>query len=207
MSVKIKPLLLTSFLFVAACVTINVYFPAAEVESAAEKIVKDVLSSEETPSTDDQSNINEASMIRTIVHYGNPLNWLISSAQAQVDITISSPAISALTDKMKQRYSSSLKTHLENNVVGFNNKGFVEIVDAGQLGLKERQDLKKTVADENRDREALYREMAIANNHPEWEDKITEAFIKQWIEQAQKGWSYQDSNDQWVTKLESNNNQ
>lgn len=200
MNFKKKSLLLSSFLFVAACVTINVYFPAAEVESAAEKIVKDVLSGEETPAQDDQSSIHQPSLIRSIAYYGNPLNWVISSAQAQVDITISSPAINVLTEKMKTRYSESLKTHLEKNVVGFNNQGFVEIVDASQLGLKDRQNLKKIVADENRDREALYREMAIANNHPEWEDKIREAFIKQWIEQAQTGWSYQNSAGNWTVK-------
>lgn len=200
MNFKIKSLLLSSFLFVAACVTINVYFPAAEVESAAEKIVKDVLSSEEAPTKDDQSNQNDVSLIRTVAYYGNPLNWLISSAHAQVDITISSPAIDTLTEKMKLRYNDTLKSHLNQNIVGFSNDGFVEVIDASQLGLKERQTLKKIVADENRDREALYREMAIANNHPEWEDKIREAFIKQWIEQAQTGWSYQNSEGQWTVK-------
>lgn len=198
MKYKSKSLLLASFLFVAACVTINVYFPAAEVDSAAEKIVKDVLGGEQA--NDDQSNVNNSSFVRSVAHYGNPLNWLISSAHAQVDITISSPAINALTEKMKQRYSATLKQHLEQKVVGFSRTGFVEIIDAGQLGLKDRQSLKKVVADENRDREALYREMAIANDHPEWEDKIREAFVKQWIEQAQVGWSYQNNEGNWVVK-------
>jgi hypothetical protein len=35
--------LLATLLLLAACVTINIYFPAAEAEEAAEKIVKDVL--------------------------------------------------------------------------------------------------------------------------------------------------------------------
>lgn len=200
MNIKSRSWLLISFLFVAACVTINVYFPAAEVESAAEKIVKDVLGAEDESSKDDQSNLFDNSLIKSVAHYSNPLNWIISSAHAQVDINISSPAINSLTAKMKQRYTNSMKSHLDQNVVGFTNQGFVEIIDSSQLGLKERQTLKMVVADENRDRTALYREMAIANNHPEWEDKIRQAFVKQWIDQAQSGWKYQNSAGDWVVK-------
>ena len=101
---------------------------------------------------------------------------------------------------MKNRFNQSLKTHLDNNVVGFTNSGLVEIVDASQLGLKDRQMVKKVVADENRDRAALYREMAIANDHPEWEEQIRDAFVKQWIQQAKPGWSYQNQSGQWVKK-------
>lgn len=196
-----KSILLFSFVLVTACVTINVYFPAAEVESAAEKIVKDVLNEEPVnPEDDDQTILIREPGVRYWAQQLNPLNWVISSAQAQADITLSSPAINELTAKMKNRFNQSLKTHLENNVVGFTNSGLVEIVDASQLGLKDRQIVKKIVADENRDRAALYREMAIANDHPEWEEQIRDAFVKQWIQQAKPGWSYQNQSGQWVKK-------
>ena len=42
-----QPGIFLSFLLVTACVTINVYFPAAEMESAAEKIVRDVMQDEQ----------------------------------------------------------------------------------------------------------------------------------------------------------------
>lgn len=199
MSLKIKSILLFSFLFIAACVTINVYFPAAEVESAAEKIVKDVLSTDDSLNEDDQSSIKTPAT-RQFVSSFNPLNWIFPAAHAQADITLTSPAISTLTEKMKARFNESMKTHLDNKVVGFTNDGFVEIVDAGQLGLKDRQLVKKIVADENRDRTALYREMAIANNHPEWEEQIRQAFVKQWIQQAQAGWFYQNPASEWIIK-------
>ncbi len=195
-----KSFLMFSFIFVAACVTINVYFPAAEVESAAEKIVKDVLSEEPQNSDDDQTNQYNGSSIKHMAYQLNPINWIIPAAHAQVDINLSSPAIDAITTKLKSRFNESLKQHLDNNVIGFTNDGLVEIVDASQLGLKDRQLIKKVVADENRDRAALYREMAIANNHPEWEDQIREAFVKQWTQQAKAGWSYQNAAGQWVKK-------
>ena len=194
-----RGLIIGSFFFVAACVTINVYFPAAEVESAAEKVVKDILGDEnEAPANDEQGSLMPDMLM--IVNTINPMNWLIGTAHAQADITLSSPAINALTARIKGRYESSLKTHLDSQAVGFTNQGFVEIVDTASLGLKDRQVVKKLVADENRDRQALYREMAVANDHPEWEEQIQKAFVKQWTAQAKKGWKYQNQNGQWVVK-------
>ena len=93
-----KSILLFSFVLVTACVTINVYFPAAEVESAAEKIVKDVLNEEPVnPEDDDQTILIREPGVRYWAQQLNPLNWVISSAQAQADITLSSPAINELT--------------------------------------------------------------------------------------------------------------
>lgn len=194
-----RGLLIGSFFFVAACVTINVYFPAAEVESAAEKVVKDILGDEnETPTSDEQGSLMpDMLMIAATV---NPINWFIGSAHAQADITLSSPAINALTARIKGRYESSLKSFLDNQTIGFTNQGFVEVVYADSLGLKDRQIVKKLVADENRDRQALYREMAVANDHPEWEEQIQKAFVKQWTAQAKKGWKYQNQDGQWVIK-------
>lgn len=197
-----KSLLVSSFIFVAACVTINVYFPAAEVESAAKEFVEDVLREESiNQDENDQSNFfNDNAVIRIAQHI-NPLNWFISTAHAQeADITISSPAISSLKSKMIDRMNDSLRSHLDSNVIGFTNDGLVDVIDAGQLGLKDRQSVKKLVADENRDRIALYREVAIANDHPEWEEQIKDAFVKQWISQAKAGWSYQNAAGQWLKK-------
>ena len=203
-----QPIVLVSFVLVAACVTINVYFPAAEMESAAEKIVRDVLKEEQKEEQKEegvQDNPqghfmppSESSWLASI----NPLNFIIGSAHAQpeADITLSSPAIDAITARMKQRVNDYLREYLNKNVVGFTNDGLVEIVNIDQLDLKERQAVKKVVADENRDRIALYREMAIANDHPEWEDQVRQAFVKQWIAQAQSGWLYQDSSGRWVKK-------
>lgn len=202
MKKRYKSLIVGSFVFIAACVTINVYFPAAEVESAAKEFVEDVLREESPVQEDnDQSNFFNDNAVIRIAHQINPLNWMISSAHAQqADITISSPAINSLKSKMIDRMNQSLRSHLESNVIGFSNDGLVEIIDAGQLGLKDRQSVKKVVADENRDRVALYREVAIANDHPEWEEQIKDAFVKQWISQAKAGWSYQNAAGQWQKK-------
>ena len=128
------------------------------------------------------------------------MSFFISSAHAEVNINISSPAIVEITNRMKARYESRLKTYLDQGIIGFSNQGFIQILDAKKLGLKDRQKAKKLVADENRDRKALYRELAVANGHPDWEDAIQSVFVKQWQKQAHRGWKYRDASGTWQTK-------
>ncbi len=199
-----KSILMVCFALVAACVTINVYFPAAEVESAAEEVVKDILGDDQNTGKEPEASNEQGAlmpMLKTIVKHVNPVSWIISTAHAQeADINVSSPAITVLRDRIKGRYENSLKPFLDNQAVGFTNAGLVAVVDASSLGLKDRQVVNKLVADENRDRDALYREIAVANGHPEWEDQIREAFVKQWTKQAKSGWKYQNEAGQWQTK-------
>ena len=72
--------------------------------------------------------------------------------------------------------------------------------NAGKLGLKDRVVVNNAVADDNRDRNAVYREIAVANGHPEWESQIRRVFAAQWIESARAGWAYQDAGGAWKTK-------
>jgi len=46
------------------------------------------------------------------------------------------------------------------------------------------------VSAENRDRNALYAEIANANGHPEWQAEIRSTFAQRWIQRAQPGWWY-----------------
>jgi uncharacterized protein YdbL (DUF1318 family) len=57
----------------------------------------------------------------------------------------------------------------------------------------------QAVADQNRDARAGYREIAVANKHPEWESQIRDVFAKQWVASARSGWWYQ-SGGSWKQK-------
>jgi uncharacterized protein YdbL (DUF1318 family) len=46
----------------------------------------------------------------------------------------------------------------------------------------------------------VYREIAIANGHPEWEADIQKTFAREWVSNARKGWYYQDASGAWVQK-------
>ena len=191
-----SPLLVTCALVLAACVTINVYFPAAEAQQAAAEFVDKVIGDDPAqappPAKPPQASLRPRF---------NLMSLLISDAQAQtVDITIRTPAIQAIQDRMADRFQSSLETHFDSGALGFGNDGLIVVRDASQVPLKDRVGVNQLVAEDNRDRKAVYREISVANGHPEWETQISETFAKQWIASAHKGWWYQDAGGAWKQK-------
>lgn len=190
-------------LLLASCVTINIYFPAAAAEEAARTIVRDVLGKdveeETTPVPEDaQSAVEAPAMLRLA---GQVLEALVPSAHAagEADIDISSPAIKRLRNSMAKR-QRQLDDFYRSGAVGFANNGDLDIRDAGAVPLRERGRMKKLVADENDDRAALYREIARANNHPEWEKEVRKTFARVWRQEARKGYWIQRPNGNWKQK-------
>jgi len=183
-----------------SCVTINIYFPAAAAEKAADRIIEDVWGPETTPKEsttpeEQQSSFNlpEKSLVLTV------LNWLVSPVEAaEVNINISSPAINTLQSQMKARHSH-LKTHYASGAIGLTADGLITIRDAKAIPLKSRNSVKRLVADENKDRKALYAEIARANGHPEWRADIQSTFARRWVKKAAKGWWYQNGGS-WQVK-------
>ena len=77
----------------------------------------------------------------------------------------------------------------------------VAVRDATGVALKQRASVNRLVAEENRDRDALYREIARANGHPEWEGEIRSTFARRWIDRAAgRGWWYQDQKGNWINQ-------
>jgi uncharacterized protein YdbL (DUF1318 family) len=185
-------------LLLAACVTINVYFPAAEAQEAAREFVEKVIGDEAAPApTQPESESAPASGPGGFAL----LDLLIPAAHAQsADITIKTPAIQGIQDRMAARFQSSLEAHFGSGALGFGRDGLLVVRDAAAVGLKDRSALNTAVADDNRDRNAVYREIAVANGHPEWEAQIREIFAKQWIASARAGWWYQDASGAWKQK-------
>ena len=195
MRTLMSPLLVTCALVLAACVTINVYFPAAEAQEAAAEFVDKVIGDD--PAQAPPAKPPQASLRPRF----NLMSLLISDAQAQtVDITIRTPAIQAIQDRMADRFQSSLEAHFDSGALGFGNDGLIVVRDASQVPLKDRVSVNQLVAEDNRDRKAVYREISVANGHPEWEAQIRETFAKQWIASAHKGWWYQDAGGAWKQK-------
>jgi hypothetical protein len=186
---KFPLLLAVGALALAACVTINVYFPAAEAQEAAAEFVDKVIGDDHKQEQPAPAKPPQASVQPRF----NPMSFLISDAQAQtVDITIRTPAIQAIQARMATRFQDTLQAHFDSGALGFGSDGLVVVRDATKVELKDRVAVKEAVAEDNRDRKAVYREIAVANGHPEWEDQIRDTFAKQWIASAHKGWWYQD---------------
>ena len=177
-------------LVLCACVTINVYFPAAEARVAAREFVEQVIGEEATPQPQPQS---PGGMAMRAVRFDPWMLLGIGSAQAQSqpDITIRTPAIQAIQARMESRFNSVLRAQFDSGALGFGGDGLVVVRDPSKLAIKDRVAVNAAVADDNRDRNAVYREIAVANGHPEWEPRIREVFARQWIASARPGWWYQ----------------
>ena len=197
---KLNTVLILSMLFtLAACVTINVYFPAAAAERAAEKFVGDVLGEP----NEEGSLYNPLDLPANVVLIAavGLVDFLISDAQAQqAEIEINTPQINTIKARMAQRQRQHLDSMFDAGAIGFGSDGLVIIRDRSAVPLSERRSLESVVADENRDRKAVYREIAVANGHPEWEKEIQATFAKEWAGNARRGWYYQDSSGAWRQK-------
>ncbi|HEU4773771.1 MAG TPA: hypothetical protein VFS82_04530, partial [Lysobacter sp.] len=122
---------------VTACVTINVYFPAAEAREAAKEFVDKVIG-DEVPAAapaDDKSGGPSAML--------DPVSWRqlasrvdvyalvgIGSAHAQSpDISIKTPAIQAIQSRMAARFNSTLRAGFDAGALGFASDGTIVVRD------------------------------------------------------------------------------
>jgi uncharacterized protein YdbL (DUF1318 family) len=191
--------LIFSFLFIMhSCVTINIYFPAAAVERAADKIVEEVWGEQEGEPQGEQPQGEPESFL-----YQERRFALLGPAVAiaeEADINVTTPAIRALKESIKKR-ADALKPFLDRGNAGLSNDGLVLVRTAEGLSLKDKAMLTRFVEAENNDRNALYREIAKANNFPP--EKVTDIkkiFARSWIKQARKGWWVQSPEGSWSRK-------
>jgi len=119
-------------------------------------------------------------------------------AVAQGNLEIDTPAITALKQSMQRRHAQ-LAPLYDSGVIGLAADGNVALRDASGVPLAQRGQVNALVAAENADRAALYREIARANGHPEWEADVRKTFGERWIERAQPGWWVQRG-DRWGRK-------
>lgn len=198
-------------LLIAACVTINVYFPAAAADKAAAQYVDDVMNggstgNKGTTNPPPQSNFvpdrprEDSEMLARA--FGDVLNALVPAAHAQsaeAAINISTPASQRIKASMTARFAD-LEKFFASGAVGLTKDGLVEVRDLNSVALPDRATVKRLVSEENSDRGQLYTEVARASNHPEWESDIRKSFAKQWVQAAKAGWYYQGDDGSWKQK-------
>ncbi len=202
-------LVLGSMAVLPACVTINVYFPAAEAKEAARAFVEQVLQPGATtpapaptapPASGDAPKPAGGGGGMALRFDGWALLG-IGRAEAQVpSFTTDSPAVKAIQSRIEQRFDSTLRAGFAAGALGFTRDGLVAVRDATGLPLAQRAAMNQAVAEDNRDRKALYQAIAVANGHADWEARIQATFAQQWIAGAQAGWWVQNAAGQWVQK-------
>lgn len=195
---------------IVSCVTVNIYFPAAAAEKAADQIILDVWhqqggAAEATkaattpPAAKNSGAKNEHSALdpRRIVVAA--LNAISGEAHAQnVDFNASSPQIEQIKARMASRFGE-LRPFLDSGAIGLTADGLIAVHDANAASLADRARMNQLVSAENKDRKALYQAIADANNQPSWAGQIQKTFAERWISQAQSGWWYQ-SGGGWKKK-------
>lgn len=181
----------------AACVTINVYFPAAAAEKAADQIIDEVWHGS-APAAPEKSGAIDTPSVTAML--AAAVTFLMSNAEAaEPNIDVTSPEVKRLSGSMEARFPL-LEPLFNNGAVGLTSDGYVAMRDAASVPLSERNGIRALVANENADRAALYREIALANGQAQWEPQIRGVFAARWIARAKAGWYYQDAAGAWVKK-------
>jgi uncharacterized protein len=124
---------------------------------------------------------------------------IASNTFAQANLEINTPGVTAIQSSMQKRHAE-LAPLYASGAVGLTRDGNVELRDPAAVPLAQRAAVNALVAAENQDRAALYREIARANNRPEWEGDIRNTFAQRWIDRAQGGWYYQTAAGAWARK-------
>jgi uncharacterized protein len=203
---------LSAVLLLGACVTINVYFPEAAAEKAADRIIEQVYGAEGKPAPAPGNKRTSLAPTNAPVHaVASPvythapeprtllatvaagvLDFLVPAAHAQApDLNVSTPAIRALVSSMESRHAA-LAPLYASGAVGPTDDGMIDVRDQNAIPLAERNNVRKLVADENADRASLYAEIAKANGNPGWVADIRNTFARRWIDKAQPGWWYRE---------------
>jgi uncharacterized protein YdbL (DUF1318 family) len=180
-------------LFVLACITVNIYFPEATVKQAAAEIVDEIRKTEGEKKAPEQLTVlTEPARA--------PRFALVPAVFAQEATNVSTPAIRALKESMKNRFPT-LKPYFDAGNVGESNKGLLEVRDEAGLNLQAKAALRNAVRDENGDRTKLYAEVAKALNIEASQiEKIQKIFAEEWAKSAAAGWWVQNEAGAWAKK-------
>ncbi len=192
--ISVYSAILLCLILIIACVTVNIYFPAGEVQKAADEIVDEVRPGKEEGESTSLYHIRP----RWFTRMGRFL--APNLAFAQVDINISTPAIRALKASLAGRFAS-LKGFYSRGALGENNQGYVELRDQSRLNLKEKADLRRLVKAENQDRRGLYKEIIRANKlEARFLPDVGRIFANSWRKKALAGTWIQNDAGTWAKK-------
>ena len=186
-----------SFLFLFSCLTINIYFPEAEVRKEAEEIVKEIRKSEEEKK-EDKKNASGVGEAQKILSDRENSFSLVPAAYAQEELT--NPKIRALKQSLSERFPK-LRPFFDKQNIGETNDGLIRIRDESGLNLKEKALLRNLVNDENDDRRNFYAEYAKAKEIDSSQiNRVQKIFAEKWINEAKAGWWIQKEDGGWVKK-------
>lgn len=181
-------------LLVTACVTVNIYFPAAEIKKTAEQIVDEVYGIEPTPQKSADTG-NETSALGIILNLLGP-----RAAHAQDATTVSNANIRALKNTIASN-TAALKRFYEGGEVGIGKDGMLVLRSTQGLSIRDVAEARRLVAADNQAREQLYKEVGKAlNSPPDRFSDLVKIFADEWRDKAPAGWYIQEDSGAWKRK-------
>ncbi|NDV22910.1 DUF1318 domain-containing protein [Desulfovibrio sp. JC022] len=184
-----------SLLSFVACVTVNIYFPAAKVERAAEDIVEDIYGTD----AKQQENKDDQSALETFLVLISPQAAQAQVSKAEIDKS-SNSAIRGLKNTIANNHKKLIPYYNSGNI-GINNEGYVQIINKKGLNIKQTAGLRRLVSQDNDTRDQLYTEVAASMNIPGSEiGKVKAIFAEKWQEGAPSGWFIQTQSGKWQKK-------
>lgn len=198
-----KQITFCSALLLTACVTINIYFPAAAAEKVADEIIQEIQQNDQSaPGKPGEPHSGMHQPRRAVGglswnrYLDSLIDFFIRPASAEANLSVDSAAIRKIRASMQARFGE-LSDFYDSGVIGIGADGLLQA--RGSIPLKSRNKVNKLIAAENADRNTLYHAIADANGHPEWFQQIKETFAERWIANARAGWWYQ-SGGGWKQK-------
>lgn len=185
----------TAIMIVLSCVTVNIYFPAKEVEQAADQIVKEIRPPEAAEPSKPEAKPDQSFWPRSI-----KLAFLASEAWAQESVTVNNARIRGIKDSLKKR-DPQLRPYFDGGNIGEGKDGRLVIRNMDGLNLKQQNVLKSLVASINKEREALYAEVAKALKvDPSQLGRVGQEFAQVWQQYSRGGWYIQLADGTWKQK-------
>jgi uncharacterized protein YdbL (DUF1318 family) len=178
-----------------SCITVNIYFPEAEVKKAAEDIVNEVQGADKQKKEEiKKDEIRKESVARSASFS------LVPGLFAQQATEVSTPRIRAIKESMKGRFDQ-LVPYYDAGRLGVGKDGLLAVIKEDGLSLQDKAVLRKLAGDENKDRKDLYAEVAKAMNIDSSKiGDIQKIFADQWIATAHAGWMVQNADGTWAKK-------
>jgi len=199
-------ILLGGIIVTCARITVNIYFPAAEIKDAATQIEKEVRQEGPAPGESNPMPPATAPAPQSRIKQRPSHRWVhlrfgVAAAQAQtVNINITTPSIRQLIKSRQQRFPQLVPLFAA-GALGENNQGLVDIRALDKLSLQDKARAKTLQQQENGDRQQLYRELAEANKiPPERTRDIAVIFAEVNRKEARSGWWIQEPNGSWKKK-------
>ena len=124
----------------------------------------------------------------------------LTMLQPEVIFETESPTVGAIKKSLAIRYLQ-LQPRFESGVIGFTQDGLIAMRDGSGLNHEAIAEVTLLIVEDNKERAALYREIARANGRPDWESQFRYAFAERWISRAPEGWYYRTSGGSWMKKI------